>query len=103
MPLCLFIAIRTHRWPAGPCLIVDTKRRRDPLGGLIHPSLRCMLVGDAFLGAKTLKTERPTERTDSTYYINAKTLLITVGTGRRAGISDLGLFCRIYIFVIRRG
>ena len=73
-------------------MIVDTKRRRDPLGGLVHPSLRCMLVGDAFLGAKTLKTERPTERTDSTYYINAKMLLITVGTGRRAGISDLGLF-----------
>ena len=31
MPLCLVNAIRTHRWPAGPCLVATHPRKIVPL------------------------------------------------------------------------
>ena len=37
MPLCLFNAIRTHRWPAGPCLMIPVvyQKRNKEEGAII--------------------------------------------------------------------
>ena len=29
MPLCLFNAIRTHRWPAGPCFTLSVREEYE--------------------------------------------------------------------------